>query len=167
MFEGCGSLTELDLSGFQTQNAVNMRDMFYNCRNLVSLDLHGFDTARVSDMSGMFEQCASLRHLDLSRFVTKNLTGMERMFYQCKSLMDLDLEQFDFSSLKMNEEGCCGIHDMLTSVQELKKVKMPANLPEEAMLPCGKNDGLWMSEDQKRCKSAAAGLDAPMVYIRI
>ena len=39
MFNGCNSLTVLDLSGFNTSNVTRMNDMFPNCNNLEELDL--------------------------------------------------------------------------------------------------------------------------------
>jgi len=34
MFSGCKSLTNLNLSNFNTQNVTNMNAMFYNCKSL-------------------------------------------------------------------------------------------------------------------------------------
>lgn len=131
------------------------------------MNLDTFDTEKVTDMSGIFEQCTSLSHLDLSHFITKNLTEIEGMFRSCNCLTDLDLSGFDVSSLKLNEDGHYGIQDLISSVHNLKKVKMPANLPEESMLPCENNACTWKSEYQNICKSAAAGLAVPMLYFRI
>ena len=33
MFSDCGSLTSIDLSNFNTDNVINMSEMFYNCTN--------------------------------------------------------------------------------------------------------------------------------------
>ena len=35
MFFGCNSLTNIDLSNFNTQNVTNMSDMFYGCNSLI------------------------------------------------------------------------------------------------------------------------------------
>ena len=74
MFEGCSSLTSLDLSNFDTSKVVNMSDMFYGCSSLTSLDLSNFDTSKVWNeihMSYMFNKCSALKTLDYS------LTGFE------------------------------------------------------------------------------------------
>ena len=34
MFCGCKSLTNIDLSNFNTQNVTNMKYMFYGCKSL-------------------------------------------------------------------------------------------------------------------------------------
>ena len=36
MFYGCRSLTNIDLSNFNTQNVINMDFMFYECNSLIN-----------------------------------------------------------------------------------------------------------------------------------
>ena len=43
MFMDCRSLTNLNLSNFNTSNVTNMCKMFYNCTHLTFLDLSQFD----------------------------------------------------------------------------------------------------------------------------
>ena len=95
MFEFCSSLTELDVSGFDTSNVTNMSCMFFYCSSLTELDLSGFDTSNVTDMHSMFELCSSLTELDVSGFDTSNVTNMSSMFRNCTSLTELDVSGFD------------------------------------------------------------------------
>lgn len=37
MFSGCSSLTELDLSSFNTSNVIDMKNMFRNASNLKTI----------------------------------------------------------------------------------------------------------------------------------
>ena len=97
MFEGCESLTALDLSSFNTAKVKDMSCMFYYCQSLTALDLSSFDTAKVKDMSGMFSFCKSLTALDLSSFNTAKVTDMNGMFSLCESLTALDLSNFKTS----------------------------------------------------------------------
>ena len=60
MFSGCNSLTNLDLSNFNTQNVTYMDYMFYNCNSLTDLNLSNFNTQNVTNMSGIFSDCNSL-----------------------------------------------------------------------------------------------------------
>ena len=39
MFSGCNSLTNIDLSNFNTQNVTNMSYMFYKCSSLTNINL--------------------------------------------------------------------------------------------------------------------------------
>ena len=95
MFNGCSSLTSLDLSNFDTENVTNMQRMFINCSSLTSLNLSSFNTAKVTDMYYMFGVCAGLTSLDVSSFNTENVTDMGYMFSWCTGLTSLDLSGFD------------------------------------------------------------------------
>ena len=99
MFQNCASLTSLDVSSFDTSNVTHMIFMFNLCESLTSLDLSGFDTSSVTGMSVMFQNCASLTSLDLSGFDTSNVTKMAGMFSNCKDLTSLDLSGFDTSNV--------------------------------------------------------------------
>ena len=44
MFKGCNSLTNIDLSNFNTQNVMNMSYMFCECNSLTNIDLSNFKT---------------------------------------------------------------------------------------------------------------------------
>ncbi len=99
MFNGCSSLTDLDLSGFDTSSVTDMRMMFQNCANLTSLDVSSFDTSNVIDMGAMFANCERLTGLDLSGFDTSHVTNMAAMFCICEDLTSLDLTGFDTSNV--------------------------------------------------------------------
>ena len=60
--------------------------MFYNCKSLTNLDLSNFNTQNVTDMSGMFYYCESLKNLNLSNFNTQNAAYMNDIFDNCESL---------------------------------------------------------------------------------
>ena len=65
MFNGCNSLTILDLSGFNTTNVNSMYNMFYSCSSLTTLDLSNWNTSNVTDMGRMFQNCNKLTNLTL------------------------------------------------------------------------------------------------------
>ena len=98
-FSNCGSLTSLDVSGFNTSNVTNMNSMFISCSSLTSLDVSHFNTSNVTDMYQLFSNCHSLKTLDLSGFNTSKVTRMDYMFAFCISLTSLDLSHFDTSSV--------------------------------------------------------------------
>ena len=86
MFQGCKSLTSLDLSTFNTAKVTNMSSMFNGCEALEELDLSQFNTSIVTNMAYMFQNCKTLTSLDLSTFNTANVTNMSYMFYGCSKL---------------------------------------------------------------------------------
>ena len=100
MFYCCNSLKNLDLSKFNTTNVTNMRSMFCSCSSLTELDLSKFKTDNVTDMTGMFNECSSLKTLNLSNFNTSNVTNMFCMFAGCSSLTKLDLSNFNTENVK-------------------------------------------------------------------
>ena len=54
MFKNCSSLTSLNISNFNTDNVISMKNMFCDCSSLITLKLSNFKTKNVKDMSFMF-----------------------------------------------------------------------------------------------------------------
>lgn len=91
MFEGCSSLSILDVQYFNTSKVVTMKSIFKNCSSLVSfIGLNKLDTSSVVLMDGMFYGCKSLVNLNLASFDTRNVTDMSYMFYGCEDLTVCD-----------------------------------------------------------------------------
>ena len=99
MFSDCSSLTNLDLSAFDTSKVTDMSEMFTNCSSLTNIDVKGFDTSNVTTMFYMFCGCSSLTSLDLSGFNTLKLTSMNSMFRSCSNLKSIDLSGFNVSKV--------------------------------------------------------------------
>lgn len=122
------SLEEIDLTSFNTSNAIDMSNMFAYTSSVSKLEVSSFDTSKVNDMYGMF-MGSSVKNLDLSNFDTSkvvttsymfandsnlktlNLSGMNTqsvfdmsfMFYGLGSLKELDVSSFDTSNvIRMN-----------------------------------------------------------------
>ena len=99
MFSGCSSLTNINLSNFNSNHVTNMRWMFFGCFSLINIDLSNFNTNNVTNMSDMFSLCKNLNNLDLSSFNTKNVNNMKKMFFNCVKLNSLDLSSFDIKNV--------------------------------------------------------------------
>ena len=95
MFDGCRALSKLALTDFKTGQVTTMESMFLGCSTLETLDVSSFNTENVTTMVGMFNNCSSLRSLDLPGFNTANVTEMSSMFKKCSSLRSLDLSSFN------------------------------------------------------------------------
>ena len=115
MFFDCSSLTELDVSGFDTGNVIDMSRMFYRCSSLTELDVSGFDTGNVTDMSSIFSGCSSLTELNVSGFDTGDVFNMSSMFSDCSSLTELDVRGFDTG----NVTNMSGMFDSCSNLTEL------------------------------------------------
>ena len=99
MFWKCSSLEELNLGNdFTTNSATNMGSVFNGCSSLTSLDVSNFTTNNVTNMDAMFRKCSSLTSLNLSNFNTSNVTDMDYMFQDCHALTSLDLSSFRMNS---------------------------------------------------------------------
>ncbi len=124
MFAGCGSLTSLDLSNFDTSKVSDMSSMFGGSA-LTSLDLSKLNTSNVTKMTSMFEKCNNMTSLDLSNFDTSNVTNMVSMFKECNSLTSLDLSNFDtskVSGMTFMFSGCSGLTTLDLSSFDTSKV---------------------------------------------
>lgn len=115
MFYGCKALSKLVLTDFKTEQVTTMASMFFFCSTLETLDVSSFNTENVTTMLGMFNNCSSLRSLNLPGFNTANVTQMSSMFKKCSSLRSLDLSSFDTRKVtKMQSmfEGCTNLESI-------------------------------------------------------
>lgn len=105
MFDGCSSITNLDLSNFDTSNVLDVRSMFSGCSALTKLNLSNFNTSNVTNMQGMFNGCTSLTNLDISSFNTNNVSNMYYMFFGDTALKELNLGKNFIIKEGCNVEG--------------------------------------------------------------
>lgn len=130
-FKGCESLTELDLSGSNSENVKDMKAMFYGCRALSKLDLTDFKTGQVTTMENMFCICSTLETLDVSSFNTENVTTMLGMFNNCSSLRSLDLPGFNTANVTQMSsmfEKCSSLPSLDLSSFNTRKVAYMQNM---------------------------------------
>ena len=111
MFAYDRSLTELDLSNFDTSNVTTFKEMFDSCDKLDSINgLSQWNTEDATDMSSMFAYDFSLKELDFSSSNQKlkpsrfnispsNVTNFSSMFAGCKVLKSITgLNNWDTAS---------------------------------------------------------------------
>lgn len=115
MFDGCRALSKLVLTDFKTEQVSTMESMFLGCSTLETLDVSSFNTENVTTMVGMFNNCSSLRSLDLTGFNTANVTEMSSMFKKCSSLRSLDLSSFNTRKVTQMQSmfiGCTNLESI-------------------------------------------------------
>ena len=167
MFYRCSSLTELDLSGWNTaasegsqtvkstKNVTGMGSMFSGCSRLASLDVSNFNTGNVKKMSWMFSRCSGLASLDLSNFNTGNVTDMGGMFYQCSGLASLNVSNFNTGNVK-------SMNYMFNGCKKLTTVSLPIDSNSSAKLQEAlKKDGVILQSSQRTISEDASVLSAP------
>ena len=81
------------LTGLDTSNVTDMNNMFNGCSSLTTLDLSSINTSKVTTMQEMFSGCTSLTSLNLSDLNMKKLQYVAHMFYDCSSLKDVFISQ--------------------------------------------------------------------------
>ena len=101
-------IKRLNLTGFDTSNVEDMREMFgsYNICSPSNIpdpiDFSSFNTSNVRTMAGMFSG-ACLPTIDIRNFDTRNVVDMQYTFAGLKNVRYLDLHGFDVS--KVNNIG--------------------------------------------------------------
>ena len=65
MFFNCSSLTNLNISNWNTGKVMIMYSMFSGCSSLTNLNISNWNTGKVTDMNSMFNGRSSLRTLDI------------------------------------------------------------------------------------------------------
>ena len=126
MFYGCKALSKLALTYFKTGQVTTMESMFLGCSTLETLDVSSFNTENVTTMLGMFNNCSSLRSLDLTGFNTANVTDMGSMFKKCSSLRSLDLSSFNtrkVTAMHSMFEGCTNLESIDLSSFDTENMK--------------------------------------------
>lgn len=98
MFFKC-KFSQIDVTNFNTENVTDMNSMFCNCDNLESLDVTNFNTSKVMDMGFMFQNARKLKNINLSDLDTENVTTMRGMFSECNNLGTLDLSNFNTTNV--------------------------------------------------------------------
>ena len=83
MFQSCSSLTNLDLSNFDTSQVTDMKFMFEYCSSLTNLDLSSFDTRKVTDMDYMFRYASALKVIYVGPNWTTDSATTTDMFNNC------------------------------------------------------------------------------------
>ena len=115
MFSGCSSLTSIDLSNFEFKNVMTMSSLFKGCSSLDSIDFPNSYTESLSTMSYMFLNCSSLKSIDLSYFNTKIVSSMSSLFNGCSSLESIDISNFNTKRVNSMESMFSGC-SLLTSI---------------------------------------------------
>lgn len=90
-FKYCSKLTGVNLSAWSTTSALtSMKEFMRGCGKITELDLSGFNTSGVTDMGMLFYQCGTLVKIYASSaFDVSNLGSStdDRLFYQCYKLV--------------------------------------------------------------------------------
>ena len=113
MFYRCNSLNNLDVSGFNTQNVIDMSYMFFECKSLKNLDLSKFNTRKVTDMKSMFRGCTLLKDINRINFFTEKSVDYIKMFDGCDSFQ---LAGIIYSNIKYANNNTINIDNIINKL---------------------------------------------------
>jgi cell surface protein (putative) len=103
MFEGCKSITNLDLRNLGMDTVVDSNSMFSGCSSLQTLDTSKWNLGNLNNGQSMFLGCSSLQTLDTSKWNLGNLNNGQSMFLGCSSLQTLDTSKWNLGNLNTAE----------------------------------------------------------------
>ncbi len=119
MFQGCSSVTSLDLSDWNVSNVIYFSSMFSGTSSLKSIDISNWNFEHAAYITYLFQGCSSLESINLSGVNTDNITDFSGMFQGCSSLKSLDFSSFNSSKVTYMSsmfQGCSSITELdLTS----------------------------------------------------
>ena len=131
IFYNCNSLTEIDVSDWDTSNVTNMGSIFYNCSALTEIDVSNWNTSKVTTLFSTFEGCKNLTEIDVSRFDTKNVTNMSSVFSGCSNLSEIDVSKWNTSnvtSMSAMFQNCSNLVDLDLSESDTGNVTNMVNM---------------------------------------
>ena len=118
-FDGCNNLTELNCSTWNTGKVYNMQLAFYNCNSLETIPVRDWNTKSLVYMDKAFGNCTSLVNLDVSKWDTTKVVEMTSVFYHCSSLKTLDVSKWKTSNVLRSDSLFAGC-EKLTSLDVSK-----------------------------------------------
>ena len=98
-FRDCTSLASVNLARLHAPYLNYAPALFANCSSLKTINMDGFIAPKIKSMESIFSGCRVLSSIDLSGFDTLGVSNMESMFSGCSSLTTLDLSTFNTSNV--------------------------------------------------------------------
>ncbi len=116
-FNGCISLTSLDLSSFNFSSVKDANYMFSHCESLEYLALPD-QMSSLLDISGMFSYCFNLTSINLG--FLENATKVQNlfnMFYYCQNLIEVEFPYVHIDFLNSSSQ-------MFSDCMEIKRIDL-------------------------------------------
>lgn len=101
LFCQCGNLIEITITAEHnsTKRLEYTSEMFNGCESLTTINLAWLDLSKVSSVSNMFECCTVLEELDLSKVNAKAIKYSDCIFEGCSNLAKLNLTGLKMENL--------------------------------------------------------------------
>ena len=122
VFNGCKAVTTIEgIENWNTQNVLDMSNMFSYDRAIINLNVSKWDVSQVTNFSTMFASCNKLELIiGLDQWKTPNAENMSYMFANDESLQSLDVSQFQVNKVTDFSQMFTGC-SKLTAIDGLDK----------------------------------------------
>ena len=118
MFYGCGQLESIDLSNWDVSKNTTFNHFFTDCYKLKYVNFDGWDTSSCEIFAAMFNNCDALEYVDVSSFDTQNAYAFHQMFEYCYNLKKIDgLQNWDTRNIE-------GFYEMFSCCYKLEELDL-------------------------------------------
>ena len=125
VFNGCESLTSLDLGNWTSSNVIVMNAMFSNCYNLQEIKgLTNLDTSQVTLLNSMFSDCTYLTELDLSSFDASAAEKLDYMFQNCSRLVTIRSMKHIRSNISIKDCVHINVESIIDIIDNLDEISV-------------------------------------------
>lgn len=113
LFDGCKSLTTINVSNMDMSHVTNIEYMFRNCQSLEYLDVSNWNVSNIFTMQGLFDGCSKLKRIDVSKWNVSSVMTMAYMFRNCIFTV-IDLGDWNTSSVTDSQSMFSGCENLTT-----------------------------------------------------
>ena len=102
MFSGDSVMTTLHIpDNFVTASAKDISGIMNGCQSLTNVNVSKWDTSNVTAMQWAFKAMFKVRQLDVSNWNTSKATNTSYMFDSCTSLTEIKVDNWDMSNVEV------------------------------------------------------------------
>ena len=127
-FSGCEYLETVSFNS--TFNPYSVYYMFDGCKSLTKIDIADESFSNTTEMTDMFANCSSLEVIEFPEGFGKSATYMTRMFYKCKSLTSVSF----YPAEEMYISSLISISEMFCGCEKLKELDIRSIKPNDNLL---------------------------------
>ena len=112
MFNGCSSLTSLNMSGWDTSNVTDIRYLFNDCSNLHNINISGWNLSALTQKTNMFSGCSYIYTVIAQNLVCPK--DMNNFFSGLRWCSTVDASGWDLSNTTDTSKLLYGCGDLQT-----------------------------------------------------
>ncbi|MGL9847772.1 hypothetical protein IGJ91_002942 [Enterococcus sp. DIV0765f] len=130
VFSGCSNLQTVDFGSNTLPKVYNLTAIFQNCSNLINV-LGSWTLDSVRTIEAAFLNCSHLINVDVSRWNLTQVSSLAQLFSNCNDLSKLDTSSWDTSNITnlfCTFQNCVNLANIDVSNWNVAKVTNVTNL---------------------------------------